>query len=192
MNMKSKTTVRFTNYPTPGLMSVYENITVLDAALATSAATSFFDNKVIRVDGQDHVFGDAAIGSNNPVNSLWKCAREEFGNDIEPRVRCLVSLGTGSPRKDDFGKNIKEVFESIKQIAEATEETANNFRRSNGLADRGVYYRFNPPGLYEIVKMDDTTMGGNIQAVVESYLEEEGPEAKIIAFQRKNYDEQSM
>jgi len=190
MDMHTRNSVHFTNYCKEGDLSVFENITVLDAALATTAATSFFDNKEITTGGITRIFGDAALGKNNPVMGLWAEAKDEFGTDMEERVQCLVSLGTGVPQNTEFGSDIKAVAKSIIQIAEATETTGEDFRNSNRLADRGAYYRFNPPDVYNI-KMDNYKMGGNIQALTAVYLNTGDTKEKIKRFQRGNLEEQS-
>lgn len=186
MDMLSSKAVNFTNYQKIGESKVYDNITVLDAALATTAATSFFDNKVIITNGIPRSFGDAALGKNNPVHALWAEAKNEFGEgqNVEARVRCLVSLGTGVPPNTVFGSDIKAVAKSIIQIAEATENTNDDFRNSTGLADRGVYYRFSPPDIYNI-KMDNAELRGNIEALTETYLRTEDAGEKMKKF-RKN------
>src|SRR5580700_10074837 len=70
--------------------------TICDAALATSAVTGFFDP--VSIGGRQFV--DGALGANNPVDevageavSIW-CS--ETG-DLNPLVKCFISIGTGYP-----------------------------------------------------------------------------------------------
>lgn len=72
--------------------------TVCEAALATSAATGFFDPVSIGA----RQFVDGALGANNPVEevegeaaNIW-CSKT---GDLKPLVKCFISIGTGSPGK---------------------------------------------------------------------------------------------
>jgi calcium-independent phospholipase A2-gamma len=190
MDKLTSRSVYFTNYEKPGQEKVFDTITILDAALATTAATSFFDDKIITNDGITRTFGDAAIGENNPINGLWTEAIEQYGRDLEKKIRCLLSLGTGVPQLSQFGDDLKSVAESIIEIAKATEVTGDRFRNSNGLAGRGVYYRFSPPDIYTI-RMDAAKMSGHIEALTAPYLETEETQGKIARFEQANRPEHS-
>jgi hypothetical protein len=172
MDKYTASSVYFSNYGYPGDEPIIANITILDAALATTAATSFFEEKEITVPGSTRVFCDAALGENNPVNALWAEARRQYGSDLESRVRCLLSLGTGVPPTTKFGDDVKGVFESILKIAKETSATHRAFRDSNGLAKRGAYHRFSPPDIYNI-RIDDPKMPGEIESLTMYYLREE-------------------
>jgi len=183
-------TVYFTNYERRlGQEQVFSTITILDAALATTAATSFFGDKKITNNGITRSFGDAALGENNPVTSLWAEARRQYGDKLEERIRCLLSLGTGVPQISKFGDDVKAVAKSVINIAKETEATARKFRDSNGLAQCGVYYRFSPPDIYNI-RMDDSEMKAEIEALTADYLEDQGE--YISRFRRDNTGAPSM
>lgn len=88
MSGSSRELVQFTNYQKVGEVSTfYNNVKLWEAARATSAATSFFDP--ITIDGS--TYWDGALGANNPVNQLWKEAKEAFGPEkLEPQIRCVL------------------------------------------------------------------------------------------------------
>ncbi|KAM7207996.1 hypothetical protein V8F06_014960 [Rhypophila decipiens] len=70
--------------------------TICEAALATSAATGFFDPVSV---GARH-FVDGSLGANNPVDQVENEASDiwcaETGN-LQPLVKCFISVGTGNP-----------------------------------------------------------------------------------------------
>lgn len=84
----------------------YDRATTVEAALATSAATSFFEP--MKIGTRKYV--DGALGANNPVDSVWKEAQNiwcpEDGN-IEPLIKCIVSIGTGNPGSEAIKDGIK-------------------------------------------------------------------------------------
>lgn len=84
----SRELTHFTNYPKSGESSTfYDKVKLWEAARATSAATSFFEPMFI--DGSK--YWDGGVGANNPVDRLWREAKEAFGPDLlEPRVRCVL------------------------------------------------------------------------------------------------------
>ena len=117
-------------------------------------------------------FLDAGLGSNNPVNELYLEARMQFispDEDLERRIRVLVSIGTGKPALQSFGSKAKEVARSILSIATETQTTANTFHHMhNVLANRDGYFRFNPPDLNEVA-LDEVSKKGLIAQRCEAY-----------------------
>ena len=115
--------------------------TIWQAARATSAAATFFDP--IQIGRQ--TFVDGATGLNNPVEQVLEEAKSIWPDAIQKgRIQCLISVGTGVPDLKDFGDNLKEVVETLKEIATETENTERRFYGTHellGIGDR--YFRFN-------------------------------------------------
>jgi predicted acylesterase/phospholipase RssA len=117
----TKDIVRLRSYTLPDEPNI--PATICQAALATSAATTFFDPVAIG----DRSFADGGLGANNPVDevegeasSVW-CS--ETG-DLKPLVKCFISIGTGNPGKMAFEDSmIKFLSETLVQIATETENT---------------------------------------------------------------------
>ncbi|OIW22746.1 hypothetical protein CONLIGDRAFT_687165 [Coniochaeta ligniaria NRRL 30616] len=138
-----------------------DKVRIWEAARATSAATTFFDP--ITIDGE--TFVDGAAGANNPVNYLWSEAGDVWGDGgglNASKVRCLVSIGTGTPASAPFGPDIAAIARALKTISTDTEETAHMFQKHHSkLFQAGHAFRFNVAaglehvGLHEVQKWDD-------------------------------------
>lgn len=92
-------------------------VTIVEAACATSAATSFFDPVCIGA----RKFADGALGANNPVNEVEGEASDiwcrETG-DLKPLVKCFISIGTGNPGKKAMEDNmLKFVSKTLPELA---------------------------------------------------------------------------
>ena len=61
----------------PYSMSPIDTMTIVEAALATSAATTFFKSVTIGV----RKYVDGALGSNNPVEYVWNEAQSKWCPD---------------------------------------------------------------------------------------------------------------
>jgi len=72
-------------------------MTIVEAALATSAASTFFDLAQIG----DQSFRDVGTGANNPIDEVWVEAGNIWNDDRELQlhdmVGCVLSIGTGDP-----------------------------------------------------------------------------------------------
>ncbi|KAI1746523.1 hypothetical protein F4782DRAFT_55480 [Xylaria castorea] len=142
--------------------------TIWQAARATSAAATFFDPIQI---GR-RTFIDGATGMNNPVEEVLKEAKSLWPNAIaKGRIQSLLSIGTGVPDLKKFGNNMKEVIETLKEIATETEKTEERFYNyHNFLGLGGRYFRFNVNrGLFD-VGLDDHKKLAEIEASTEDYL----------------------
>ncbi|RDW83469.1 hypothetical protein BP5796_04960 [Coleophoma crateriformis] len=148
--------------------------TICQAALATSAATSFFDE--VRIGSRTYV--DGALGVNNPVDEVEKeCSNiwcSETG-DLKPLVKCFVSLGTGNPGKKPLENGAWEFLsKSLKDIVTDTEKTAENFKaRWRGHFDRKRYFRFSVEQGLQDIGLHEYLREGSIKAATEEYLEEQ-------------------
>ncbi|CAG8252566.1 unnamed protein product [Penicillium olsonii] len=96
-------TIRLRSYSVPNEDTI--SATICEAALATSAATKFFDPVSI---GKQQ-FVDGAFGANNPIEEVEEEAADIWctkSRDLKPLVKCFVSVGTGSPDRVPISDNI--------------------------------------------------------------------------------------
>jgi hypothetical protein len=102
--------------------------TIMDAAMSTAAAPTYFRGHRITVDGHPFLFEDAgAHGANNPATRAWTEIRSGcFPNGGGPN--CFVSIGTGtrgipmgnSTRRDHSG--VRRVLDNIANIRVRVDE----------------------------------------------------------------------
>jgi hypothetical protein len=148
---------------------LFKTVKIWEACRATSAATTFFDS--IKIGPYDQVFLDGATSANNPVRKLWQEAKEVWGESMETRVECLVSIGTGIGDVAPFGNDAIAVGKTFLAIATETERTANEFRREyRGLDDRNAYYRFNVNKGLEKVGLEDAKSRTEIASMTQAYM----------------------
>ncbi|KAJ5960511.1 FabD/lysophospholipase-like protein [Penicillium vulpinum] len=165
----TKDIVRLRSYS----LSYESNIstTICQAALATSAATTFFEPVSIG----NRSFADGGLGANNPVDEVEGEASNiwcpETG-ELKPQVKCFISIGTGNPGKKPFEDNLfKFIGKTVVQIATETENTEQKFiARWSKHFDEKRYFRLNvEQGLQEI-GLEEYKKKGAIEAATEGYL----------------------
>lgn len=145
--------------------------TICQAALATSAATTFFDPVSI----DDRSFADGGFGANNPVNEVEGEASDiwcpETG-DLKPLVKCFISIGTGNPGIKPFEDGLLGFLsKTMVEIATETENTEAEFiARWRGHYDEKRYFRFNVEQGLQDVGMDEYNRKGAIKSATEGYL----------------------
>ncbi|KAG9760559.1 phospholipase, patatin family protein, partial [Aureobasidium melanogenum] len=159
----TKDMVRLRSYDLPHESNI--RATICQAALATSAATTFFDS----VNIGDRCFADGGFGANNPVDevegeaiNIW-C--QETG-DLKPLVKCFISIGTGNPGKKAFEDSLlKFLTETVVGIATETEQTDKKFHaRWAKHYDDKRYFRFNVEQGLQDVGLEEYTKKGTIEA----------------------------
>ncbi|KAJ5186104.1 protein kinase subdomain-containing protein [Penicillium cf. griseofulvum] len=165
----TKDIVRLRSYSLPHEPNI--RTTICQAALATSAATTFFEPVSIG----DRLFADGGLGANNPVDevegeasNIWCSSTGE----LKPLVKCFISIGTGNPGKKAFKDNmVKFLGQTVVQIATETENTEKRFiARWAKHYDEKRYFRFNvDQGLQEI-GLEEYKKKGAIEAATEGYL----------------------
>ena len=163
-------------------------IKIWEAACATLAATSFFDPVTIGPYGEE--FLDGATHANNPIRELWSAAEDLWpeGN-LEERIKCLVSIGTGQPSLDAFGDSGKDVAESLLAIATDTEHTAETFHREHqDLARANKYFRFNVNRGLERIGLEEFSKSSVIVAATKRYLESQEIYEKVLLCQESLRD----
>lgn len=146
-------------------------VRIWEAVRATSAATSFFDEIKI----QDVSYVDGATSANNPVNELWNEALATWRDGprwtLEDNLQCLVSIGTGEPSLQPFGKSLKEVGSTILKIATDTRRVAETFRQSKDSFFRdNRIFRLNVTHGLENVGLEEASRQGDIMAATARYM----------------------
>ena len=168
-DLDTKDIIRLRSYSLPHEPNI--RATICQAALATSAATTFFDAVSIG----DRTFADSGLGANNPVDevegeasNIW-CS--ETG-DLKPLVKCFISIGTGNPGTKAFEDHIiKFLSQTVVEIATETENTEKRFiARWAKHFDEKRYYRFNVDQGLQSVGLDEYKKKGAIEAATEGYL----------------------
>jgi len=165
----TKDMVRLRSYSLPDWPDI--PATICQAALATSAATSFFDPVTI----DDRTFADGGFGANNPVDEVEGEASNIWGSeekDLKELVKCFISIGTGNPGRKAFEDGmIKFLSETAVQIATETEATEKKFiERWAKHYDRNQYFRLNVDQGLQDIGLDEYKKKGPIKAATEGYL----------------------
>ncbi|KAF4222147.1 hypothetical protein CNMCM5878_006742 [Aspergillus fumigatiaffinis] len=145
--------------------------TICEAALATSAATSFFTPVLIR----SRSFVDGALGANNPVDEVEGEALNIWcpdTGDLKPLVKCFISIGTGSPGKRAIEDNLFKFFsKTLVAISTESEETERKFiARWAGHFDQKRFFRFNVEQGLQNVRLTEYKERGLIEAATHEYI----------------------
>ncbi|KAI1375915.1 hypothetical protein F4677DRAFT_105345 [Hypoxylon crocopeplum] len=152
---------------------------IWEAARATSAATTFFDP--ITIGGE--TFVDGATGANNPINYLWSEAGDIWGDGgglDAARVKCLVSIGTGTPALVPFSPDPAGIAKALKAISTDTEVTASMFQKHHSkLFKNGQAFRFNVTSGLESVGLQEVGKWDEIGAATRAYIQEEDTFVKL-------------
>ncbi|KAM3470257.1 hypothetical protein MY5147_006524, partial [Beauveria neobassiana] len=161
---------RLRSYDLPGKTSI--EATILDAALATSAATRFFDP--VRIGARQFV--DGALGANNPVEQVEREASDIWCTDtaeLMPQVKCFLSVGTGHPGRKAIEDNmVKLLSETLVGMVTETEQTEARFiARWRQHYDLKRYFRFNVDHGLEGIGLEEFDQQGTVEAATESYLD---------------------
>lgn len=150
-----------------------DSATIIEAALATSAATTFFEPVTIGV----RRYVDGALGRNNPIRSVWTEAQNIWcaeRGQLEPMVKCLVSIGTGNPGLASIGEDIKGFLRTLKDIATETESTAaQSLSQHRGLLDQQRYFRYNVEQGLQDVGLAEYRKQALIESATRTYLANE-------------------
>jgi hypothetical protein len=160
---------RLRSYSLPDELNV--QATIGDAALATSAATGFFDPVSIGT----RQFVGGALGVNNPVeeveaeaSNIWRSDRGE----LKPLVKCFISVGTGNPGKKAIeDKMLKFLSKTLVDIATETEKTETRFiARWARHFDEKRFFRFNVEQGLQHVDLAEYKEQGAIEAATDEYF----------------------
>lgn len=165
----TKTIVRLRSYSLPHEPNI--RATICQAALATSAATTFFEPVSIGA----RSFADGGFGANNPVGEVEGEASNIWctdTGDLKPLVKCFISIGTGNPGKKAFEDSMaKFLSETVVQIATETENTERKFiARYAKQLDEKRYFRLNVEQGLQNIGLDEYKKKGSIEAATEDYV----------------------
>ena len=160
--------------------SNYDRATVVEAALATSAATAYFEPVIIGA----RRYVDGGLGSNNPVDYVWNEAQNIWCPDdgkLEELVKCFVSIGTGNPGLKPINDSLTGFLtDTLIGIATETESTANTFAaRNRGLLDTKRYFRYNVSQGLQNVGIDEYRKEADIEAATVAHLGEQEHKFKV-------------
>lgn len=154
--------------------------TICQAALATSAATGFFDPVSIGA----RQFVDGALGANNPVDEVEGEAANIWSSgtgDLKPLVKCFVSIGTGHPGKKALEDSMLGFLsKSLVGIATETEKTEQKFiARWAKHYDEKRFFRFNVDQGLQDVGLAEHKEQGRIEAVTDEYLRHQDRKSRV-------------
>lgn len=146
---------------------------IWEACRATSAASSFFNP--ITIGPYKERFIDGATGANNPVRVLWNEAQALWGSESNPLdhdIRCLVSIGTGKPSLEPFGRSLTKIAQTLCKMATETEKTARDFREEKeSMHKSGRYFRLNVLQGLEKIGLEEADKIDHIVAATRNYVE---------------------
>ena len=146
--------------------------TICQAALATSAATSFFEP--VTIGPRQYV--DGALRNNNPVLELEAEALALWCPDqveLKDLVKCFLSIGTGTPAKEGISDNaFKLMMNNLKYLATDTEATNKSFqdRWRRNLNDKR-FFRFDVAQGLHNVDLADYKKQSIITTATSDYME---------------------
>ncbi|KAJ5183921.1 Acyl transferase/acyl hydrolase/lysophospholipase [Penicillium capsulatum] len=145
--------------------------TICEAALATSAATGFFEP--VRLG--DRLFVDGAFGANNPVEELEEEACDIWCHstrDLKALTKCLVSIGTGTAAKRAIDDNlVKFLSKTLVRMVTKPEGTERRFMaRWRNECHQGRCFRFNVEQGLQDVQMSDYQKRSLIETATHDYL----------------------
>ncbi len=172
MSKETGDPVCLASYPSPriGNPDLLDSTTIWQACRATSAATTFFDSIAIGPFGEEFV--DGALGANNPIYIMWDQAQDIWGNRLQSKLKCLVSIGTGVPNLKPVRDDMLGIWATLKDLATETEKTARQFHRDkSSLDDEGRYYRFNVDHGLEEIGLEESKRTNEIVAATRRYTE---------------------
>jgi predicted acylesterase/phospholipase RssA len=154
--------------------------TIVEAALATSAASGFFD--AVQIGARRFV--DGALGANNPVEQVESEAAAVWSDktrDLKPLVKCFVSIGTGNPGKFPIQDRIdKFIAKTLVSIATETETTATKFiDRWRQHHDENRFFRFNVEQGLQMVGLEEHDKQGVIETATDQYMRDAAQESRV-------------
>lgn len=128
--MESKNAVTIRDYTDPGRTND-DKLTIIEAALATSAASAVFPP--LKVHGKSYV--DGGLGTNNPTPQVWQRAQDIWANtdgQILDKLNCFISIGTGKAAFSGISKSTYGFLaKTLTALVTETEDTESNFAEAN-------------------------------------------------------------
>ncbi|KAG4433973.1 hypothetical protein IFR05_010553 [Cadophora sp. M221] len=153
--------------------------TIWQAALATSAATGFFDPVKIG----DRSYVDGAMGANNPANEVQVEAGNiwcETNGGLEQLVKCFVSLGTGNGGINPISDRAYTFLtQSLKAVATETKQTERDVSARWRKYQDTRYFRFNVEQGLQEVGLAEYKEIGLMEAATTEYLNLESQKPRV-------------
>ena len=176
--VENKSIVRIQSYYKPYELNI--NASILEAARATSAATTFFDP----VEIEECKYADGALGANNPVDEVEGEATDlwcEDTEDLKPLVKCFVSIGTGNPGKRPMERNVfKFLSKTVVNIVTDTEATEKKFMTNwKQHYDEKRYFRFNVEQGLQDVRLAEYKQQPVIQSDTKAYFNHPAVKSRV-------------
>ncbi|KAH9216167.1 acyl transferase/acyl hydrolase/lysophospholipase [Leptodontidium sp. 2 PMI_412] len=172
---ENQDTQRLRDYPRHDL-GLQADVPIVDAACATSAATSFFD--AANINGR--LYRDGGFGANNPVNGVWHEARQIWIRDaydvqLDQLLKCFISIGTGAPKTESMKESVKGFIDTMKKMVTQTKRSADHFmndhRNLTRLDGTQRYFRFNVDQGLQEVGLEEFQKRRLVEAATKSYME---------------------
>lgn len=147
---------------------------IWEAALATSAATTFFP--AAEVAGS--TFVDGGTRANNPIQYLWTEAGDCWGSihpSLEENIGCLLSIGTGILRQEQFNdSNVFSLLGTIINVSTDTEVAYSEFMTNHPALYKGErYFRFNVDRGLESIGLEEYKKLPQLESVTRNYCQRE-------------------
>ncbi|KAK5686500.1 hypothetical protein LTS10_002619 [Elasticomyces elasticus] len=149
------------------------NITpsIVEAALATSAATSYFETATIG----NRKFVDGGLAVNNPAEEVEWEAQDIWCTDlgdIKKLVSCFISIGTGVPSTKSIEDSLRLfATDTMPSLISETERTEKRIvARWRQELDEGRFFRFNVDQGLQSVGLADYQQEGLIDTATTTYL----------------------
>lgn len=173
MDCQNRKPVRFPTYKRQrGSDPLFRTLRIWEAARATSAASTFFNEITIGMFGQK--FRDGGLGANNPIDYLWTEALNEWP-DLDERINCVISVGTGQPSVEGFDEeSLKGLYKSLSSITTDAEQTEVVFANAHPqLLERKSrrYFRLNVTEGVGSFGLEDTSKSGTIASATNHLFE---------------------
>ena len=168
---------RLRSYTLPNKLNI--SATICEAALATSAATGFFDP----VDIGARKFEAGALGANNPVEQVEEAANIwcSDSRELMSLVKCFVSIGTGNPGRKAIENNmLKLLTRTLVDLVTETERTEKRMiARWARLFHEKRYFRLNIEQGLQDVGLAEYREQGRIEAATEEYLDHTQQDGRV-------------
>jgi predicted acylesterase/phospholipase RssA len=173
--------VIMTSYGSNRLQCRTANISVVDAALATSSAPVYFTPlKYKDANGEYYMIADGGLGHNNPIDLGLNQLNELYGPQAFGDV--VISIGTGlRSNKTTFYElsnriAMTKVRRALLSMASDTEKMHYSVSdRYRNKLDGGTYHRFNIKDMGD-TKLDDYKAVKSLAEASEKYLNENADE----------------
>jgi hypothetical protein len=157
-------------HPTVKAAVGFEDITICEAARATSAAPTYFPEMKFK----GVTFWDGGLLNNNPINQLW-----DARFDTKMPVRCILSLGASRPTKTVLGpfalvNKIKQIAGFLTDCEPKHKDFERMIRRMNTQCpdhQQIQYFRLNASTGSESIDLSDYRKIGDLEKYTNKYLD---------------------